>query len=74
MTFAETADNFKVDVSVTREAARMKGNIRDLYGEYDPPYDLNTNPTEAQRKAAEELIAAYEALAALKKKNQTDGD
>ena len=48
----------------------MPKNIRDIYGEYDPPYVLNANPTESQKKAAEELIEKYKALAAQKKNSK----
>lgn len=42
-------------------------DIREVYGEYDPPYNFNKNPTEEEKEAAEKIIRKYEELAAEKK-------
>lgn len=44
----------------------MSKNIRDIYGEYDPPYTINPNPTAEQKEAAQKIIEKYERLAAEK--------
>lgn len=38
------------------------GNIddRDVFGEYDPPYNINKNPTKEQKEAAKALLSKYE--------------
>ena len=38
------------------------GNIdeRDVFGEYDPPYNINKKPTKEQIDAANALLAKYE--------------
>ena len=33
---------------------------RDVFGEYDPPYNINKNPTQEQIEAANALLAKYE--------------
>lgn len=33
---------------------------RDLFGEYDPPYNINSNPTNEQREAAQALLQKYQ--------------
>ena len=33
---------------------------RDVFGEYDPPYNINKNPTEEQIEAANALLSKYE--------------
>ena len=35
-------------------------DVRDIYGEYDPPYNINSNPTKEQREAAQALLSKYE--------------
>lgn len=42
-------------------------DLRDIYGEYDPPYNFNENPTKEEIEAAKKIIAKYEKLA--KEKN-----
>lgn len=39
-----------------------KGNIdeRDVFGEYDPPYNINKNPTKEQIETANALLSKYE--------------
>ena len=46
----------------------MPGKKNIVYGEYDPPYNFNSNPTEEQRKAAQKVIEKYEKMAADRKK------
>lgn len=44
----------------------MTKDPRDIFGEYDPPYSINSNPTKEQKEAAEKILAKYEKLAAEK--------
>lgn len=45
----------------------MSKDIRDIYGEYDPPYIVNTNPTKEQIEAAKKLEEKYLKMAAERK-------
>ncbi len=38
----------------------MAKNLRDIYGEYDPPYNINSNPTEEEKAQAQALLLEYE--------------
>ena len=46
----------------------MKKDPRDIFGEYDPPYNFNNKPTKEQRDAAERLRKEYEKRIAKKHK------
>lgn len=40
--------------------SKEKIDMRDVYGEYDPPYNINSNPTKEQIEAAKTLLLKYE--------------
>ncbi len=41
----------------------MSKDIRDIFGEYDPPYEVNLNPSKEQIEAAKRLEEKYKKLA-----------
>lgn len=46
----------------------MEKDPRDIFGEYDPPYNFNKKPTKEQIEAARKLEEKYIKLAAERKK------
>lgn len=38
----------------------MAKDPRDIFGEYDPPYNIHDNPTKEQREAAQKVMEKYE--------------
>lgn len=45
----------------------MSKDIRDIFGEYDPLYKVNPNPTKEQIEAVKKLEEKYKKLAAERK-------
>ena len=44
----------------TEEIQANEIDVRIVFGEYDPLYNINNNPTKEQREAAEALLLKYE--------------
>ena len=41
----------------------MATDPRDIFGEYDPPYKFNDNPTEEQKEVSQKIMEKYEKIA-----------
>lgn len=50
----------------------MSKDVRDICGEYDPPYIFNTSPTQEQREEAQNLFEEYENRAKMRRQNSPE--